>query len=64
MKELKGWRGRREARCGRAQEVRTSDALELAQLPLPLALGLIPKDSEPEWGSYRKLHVIHSTTRI
>lgn len=63
VKELKGWRGRREARWGTAQDVRTSDALDLAQLPPPLAPGLIPKDSEPKWGSYRKLHVIHSTTR-
>lgn len=63
VKELKGWSGRREARWGTVQEMRT-DALDLAQLPPPLALGLIPKDSESEWGTYRKLHVIHSTTRI
>lgn len=63
MKELKGWSGKREARWGTVQEMRT-DALDLAQLPPPLALGLIPKDSESEWGTYRKLHVIHSTTRI
>lgn len=48
VKELKGWRGRREARWGTVQEVRTSDALDLAQPPPPLALELIPKDSEPE----------------
>lgn len=63
VKELKGWSERREARWGTEQEVRT-DALDPAQLPPPLALGLIKKDSEPECSTYRKLHVIHSTTRI
>lgn len=42
VKELKGWSRRREARWGTVQEMRT-DALDLAQLPLPLL-----------WDSYQR----------